>query len=233
MKHGVFSRSKLIIVIPFLFALASLFALPAVDHFIERAWHVLRSANVEQVRLFLLSYGSFSALVSFLLLILQAVIAPLPGSLITFANGLVFGWWQGFLLSWSAVMIGATICFYLSRKLARKFAERWANPQLIAALDQYIQKYGAWTILTARLVPFVSFDLISYAAGMTKVKFWTYLWTTAIGQIPVTLLYSYLGEKAAGTIKFLLFFLSASFLLTLFSFWLKRKRKQMRASQPS
>lgn len=75
------------------------------------------------VREFVASYGSYAAAVSFGLMVLQSVMAPLPAFLITFANANLFGWWQGAILSWSSAMAGAALCFYIARILGRDAAE--------------------------------------------------------------------------------------------------------------
>jgi uncharacterized membrane protein YdjX (TVP38/TMEM64 family) len=56
-------------------------------------------------------------------------------------------------------------------------------------------------VLLARLLPFVSFDVISYAAGLTPLTFARFLVATGIGQLPATLLYSWLGQGATGSVR--------------------------------
>ena len=65
------------------------------------------SGDFTVVRNFVESYGGYAAAVSFALMILQSIAAPLPAFLLTFANANLFGWWQGAILSWSSAMAGA------------------------------------------------------------------------------------------------------------------------------
>ena len=53
----------------------------------------------------------------------------------------------------------------------------------------------------ARLIPVISFDAISYGAGLTDMRFLGFAIATGIGQLPATLLYSYLGDRVTGSIK--------------------------------
>ena len=77
---------------------------------------MLASADVSRVVEFIRSYGAYAMAISFVLMVFQSVIAPLPAFLITFANAAVFGWWQGALLSWSSAMVGAnTLLFHRPR----------------------------------------------------------------------------------------------------------------------
>ena len=70
-------------------------------------------AAVDQqgIERFIQSYGALAAVVLFLLMILQAIAAPLPAFLITFANASLFGAFWGGLLSWTSSMAGAALCF--------------------------------------------------------------------------------------------------------------------------
>src|SRR5437016_12256615 len=83
-----------------------------------------RVGGVEHLRKQLLDHGAWAVLISAVLMILQSTIAPLPGNVVAITNGMVFGPLWGGLLSWSTTLIGASICFALSRKLGKPFAEK-------------------------------------------------------------------------------------------------------------
>lgn len=161
-------------------------------------------SSVKQLRDYLLGFGVWAPLVSALLMVIQAVVAPIPAFMITFTNGLLFGWVWGAALSWSSAMAGAALCYWLARVLARPAVERLAGGNRgLEAFDLFFQRYGIHSILVARLLPFVPFDPISYGAGLTKMRFWPFFLATGIGQLPATLLYSWLGFSATGSVKFL------------------------------
>ncbi|OJG45455.1 hypothetical protein RV04_GL002171 [Enterococcus hermanniensis] len=169
--------------------------------------------SVENIVEFLHSYGVWAILISFLLMMFQSVIAPLPTFLITFANAAVFGWWQGALLSWTSAMAGSLVCFYIARIAGRDLVERLDKNFSLTALDSYFDRYGKHTILICRLLPFVSFDFVSYAAGLTAIKPLPFLIATGIGQLPATIVYSYVGSNLSGNTKTILFGLLSMFAL--------------------
>ncbi len=179
----------------------------------------LASGDLTKLEAFVDSYGVYAALVSFGLMILQSVAAPLPAFLITFANANLFGWWKGALLSWSSAMAGAAICFYIARILGREAAIKLTSKTGLEQIDVFFEKYGKNTILICRLLPFVSFDLVSYAAGLTSMSFGAFMLATGIGQLPATLIYSYVGGMLTGGAKIMvtglliLFALSALIML--------------------
>lgn len=59
------------------------------------------------------------------------------------------------------------------------------------------------SILIARLLPFISFDIVSYAAGLTSISFLEFIVATGLGQLPATIIYSYVGGMLTGGAKLL------------------------------
>ncbi len=182
--------------------------------------------DIETARAYIASYGVLAPVVSAILMIFQSVIAPLPAFLITFANGLLFGVWWGTVLSWCSAMIGAALCFFIARGLGRPVVAKLLNEAAVNTSDQFFQRYGKHAVLIARLVPIISFDVISYGAGLTSMQFWGFAIATGIGQLPATLLYSYLGDRATGSIKILLWVFGIVIAVSITIGLVKRREKQ-------
>ncbi len=165
---------------------------------IEQLLFLFYMCDVDSIKGYILSFGLWAPVISFLLMVFQSIIAPLPAFLITFANAALFGWFKGAVLSWSSAMVGAALCFWVSRLLGRDVTQRLTSRLALEKVDQFFEKYGKHTILIARLLPFISFDIVSYAAGLTSMNFWSFFWATGLGQLPATLIYSYAGEMLTG-----------------------------------
>lgn len=195
------------------------YCIPAVNSGMNRIFKMFASGDFTVVKEFVESYGAYAALVSFGLMIFQSVAAPLPAFLITFANANLFGWWKGAILSWSSAMAGAALCFWIARTLGRDAAIKLTSKAGLEQIDGFFEKYGKNTILICRLLPFVSFDIVSYAAGLTSMSFGSFMIATGIGQLPATIVYSYVGSMLTGGAKMmvtglmLLFALSALIVL--------------------
>jgi uncharacterized membrane protein YdjX (TVP38/TMEM64 family) len=81
---------------------------------------------------------------------------------VTFTNGLLFGWVWGALLSWSSAMVGAALCFWTARALGRPMVERLVGgTRALETSDLFVARHGTRSVLIARLLPFVSFDVVS------------------------------------------------------------------------
>lgn len=180
------------------------YLIPSVHTIISNVFAVLASGDLTRVEEFMASYGTYAAIVSFLLMILQSLAAPIPAFLITLTNANLFGWWQGAILSWSSAMAGAVICFYIARILGRDVAIKLTSKAGLEQIDTFFEKYGRNTILICRLLPFVSFDYVSYAAGLTSMSFIEFFVATGIGQLPATIVYSYVGGMLTGGAQMLM-----------------------------
>ena len=103
---------------------------------------------------------------------------------------------------------------------AKEISERW------------IGDHAAWSLLVLRLLPFVSFNLINYAAGLSEVDFWTFLWTMAVGILPFSILLVLLGAEAARRSAFVLVLLAALVALVAAGQWLRRRTARATREQP-
>ena len=189
---------RLVILLVVAVALMVYLSVPSVNAFITNAAAVLGSANVDAVIEYIRSFGGYAMVFSFCLMVFSSLIAPLPAFMITLSNAAIFGWWQGAILSWSSAMVGSALCFLLSRGLGRDVVEKFAGKGALASVEQYFEKYGTKTILVCRLLPFVSFDAVSYFAGLTPMKFLPFFIATGLGQTPATIVYSYVGGMLTG-----------------------------------
>ena len=219
-KHDGIKKGTLIIVL--LVCIAAYLWVPEIHKTMNRIFKMFASGDFTVVRDFVASYGGYAALISFLLMIFQSIAAPLPAFLITFANASLFGWWKGAILSWSSAMVGAAICFYIAKILGRDVAEKLTSKTGLEQIDTFFERYGKNTILICRLLPFVSFDIVSYAAGLTSMSFVSFFVATGVGQLPATIVYSYVGGMLTGGAKLLVTALLILFAISAFIFMLRK-----------
>ena len=195
---------------------------PTVNDVINNMTSYLVKLDMEGLKEYILSFGIWGPIVSFLLMVLQSVAAPLPAFVITFANAALFGWVYGAILSWSSAMAGAAVCFYIAKFLGRNTVENLTSKFALDDVDKFFVKYGKHTILIARLLPFMSFDLVSYAAGLTSMSFTSFFIATGIGQLPATIVYSYVGGMLTGGAKLMMTGLLTLFALSILIYVIKK-----------
>lgn len=208
----------LLIIVPILLY----FLVPSFKNGINEAAGTLSKVNVQAAKEYILSFGIWAPVVSFFLMVLQSVAAPLPAFIITFANAGLFGWVKGAILSWSSAMAGAALCYAIARIYGRSVVEKFTTRAALREVDVFFERYGKWAVLIARLLPFVSFDVVSYAAGLTSMGFWEFFWATGLGQLPATIVYSYVGDMLVGSVRTFVFGLLIVFALSAFAFMFKQ-----------
>lgn len=235
MKNNSANRNRIILITAAVLCVLVYFFVPQVNTFINSIFAMFATGDFTVVKEWVASYGKWAAMISFFLMVFQSIAAPLPAFLITFANANLFGWWQGAILSWSSAMAGAAVSFFIARILGRDVVVKLTSNKALKSIDEFFAKHGKNAILIARLLPFMSFDIVSYAAGLTSMGFWEFFIATGIGQLPATIVYSYVGGMLTGGAKYLvtalliLFALSALIVLIRQVYTEKQKGKADRA----
>ncbi len=136
--------------------------------------------------------GPWAPLILIGLMILAVVVGPIPTVPISLASGVVFGPVTGFLYAMAGALVGAGISFWIARIVGRPFMHRLFGDHILFCTG-CSNRLLFGVILTARLVPVVSFALVSYGAGLTAMSTGYFLLATAIGMIPMTALYVVAG----------------------------------------
>lgn len=123
---------------------------------------------------------------------------PFPLEVLAMANGMLFGFGEGLVLTWVGSLIGAVLSWALARVTGAFVRRRLLDPRQRVLVDEWNARHGARTLLAVRFVPAISFSLVNYLAGLAGVRLWPFLWTTAIGMLPVTSLVVGVGAGLVG-----------------------------------
>ena len=139
--------------------------------------------------------GVWGPLLIVALMTTAIVASPLPSAPIATAAGAAYGHTTGTILVVAGAELGALLAFFIARILGRAPLERWLGERVDVGL------LGSQNTLTAivfgsRLLPFVSFDLVSYAAGLSAIRFWRFALATLAGIIPASFFLAHLGEES-------------------------------------
>ncbi len=135
--------------------------------------------------------------VLFIGIYIAATVFMVPGSVLTLGAGAVFGVAWGSIYVSVGATLGATTAFLVGRYLARDWVKRKVEgSERFAAIDKAVEREGWKIVGLTRLSPVFPFNLLNYAFGLTKVRFWHYVGASWIGMMPGTVLYVYLGSIA-------------------------------------
>ncbi|WGG45915.1 TVP38/TMEM64 family protein [Rossellomorea sp. DA94] len=147
------------------------------------------------IRDWIVSFGIWAPIVFIVVYTVRPLIL-FPASILSFSAGLAFGAVEGFFYIVLGALGGATVAYYAASILGAKLLKR-PSPRIVKIREK-MEESGFIYVLVLRLVPFLNFDLISYLAGMGKVRYLPFILATAIGILPGTFGYVFLGSSLVG-----------------------------------
>jgi uncharacterized membrane protein YdjX (TVP38/TMEM64 family) len=130
------------------------------------------------------------------LIAFAVLVSPLPSAPVALAAGAAYGHTWGTLYVLLGAEAGALAAFGLARLLGYDVLRRWFGDRLSLGLLGSQNALMA-TVFVSRLLPFISFDLISYAAGLTVLSFWRFALATLAGIVPASFLLAHFGDEMA------------------------------------
>jgi len=136
-------------------------------------------------------WGPFSIII---LIAGAVVMSPIPSAPIAITSGFIYGHTWGTVYVLIGAELGAIIAFCIARLLGyeiiqNKFGER-INIRWLTST-----KHMMLAVCISRLIPFISFDVVSYAAGLTKLSYLQFAIATLIGIIPASFLLAHFGSE--------------------------------------
>jgi uncharacterized membrane protein YdjX (TVP38/TMEM64 family) len=160
--------------------------------FLQYVWDLSAYFQPGQIRIWLADAGIWAPLVYMVVMAVAVVFSPIPSLPLDIAAGSFFGPVTGTIYSVIGALGGAVVSFLIARFLGRNFIERFLGGHVnfcSSCSDKLLTKI----VFLSRLIPVVSFDIISYGAGLTKMSLGKFTIATFFGMIPLTFLYNYSG----------------------------------------
>jgi len=154
------------------------------------------SERVDALQKFFRYWGALSPVLYVLLVTVEVVVAPIPGTLLYLPGGVIFGWGWGGTLSLAGNVLSAGISCQIMRSVAgQSWTESFYAHKSLQRYQNLIERYGFWIILLLRINPLTSSDLISYAAGFSRIRVRTVMFGTLLGMAPLCYGQSFIAEE--------------------------------------
>lgn len=139
--------------------------------------------------------GPWGPILIVLLMMGSIVASPIPSAPIALVSGVAYGHMEGAIYVAIGSELGALSAFIIARYLGRVYVERWlGNKAAYGLLGS--QNLLTLTVFASRLLPFISFDAMSYAAGLSRLHLWRFLIATLAGILPASFLLAHIGAEA-------------------------------------
>jgi uncharacterized membrane protein YdjX (TVP38/TMEM64 family) len=137
----------------------------------------------EKIETLLDRAGYGGPIIVILFIALSEVMAPLPGSPAILASLAIFGWDKTVVYSFVGLNIAVIVNFWLSRVFGRNLILKMFGNKYLEQIDLFTHKQGKTTLLLGRTIGYPFSDFISYASGLTNIKFSTYLIISFLGLV--------------------------------------------------
>ncbi len=121
-----------------------------------------------------------------------------PAEIVDAAAGFAYGFFPALALVMVGWLLNGLICWAIGRSVARPLLDRWFGEERFERVEHSIERGGPTLLLAMRLIPILPFSIVSYAAGTARVPLWRFLWTTAVGYLPITAISVYFGTRLEG-----------------------------------
>ncbi len=159
----------------------------------------------EALKQWLDNAGLLAPLLYMAIMAAAIVISPIPSLPLDIMAGAYFGPWLATLYSAIGALIGAVISFLIARFFGRALVERFIKFDN-TFWDDCSESILLKIVFVSRLIPFISFDVISYGAGLTRMSLWKFSVATFFGMLPMTFLFAYYGSifKINSTLTYVL-----------------------------
>lgn len=168
----------------------------AVDPLREAFTAALHGDNAE-VRHQIDRLGAAGPLLILALTLLHAVVFY-PAEIVDAAAGFAYGFFPALALMTAGWVLSGLLCWAVGHRVARPLLDRWFGEERFERVERAIERGGPTLLLAMRLIPILPFSIVSYAAGAARVPLWRFVWTTALGYLPITAIAVYFGTRLEG-----------------------------------
>jgi len=145
----------------------------------------------------ILSYGPLAPLAFVLAQATQVVVAPIPGQVLAFVGGYLFGPVWGTAYSLVGATVGSAVAFALARRYGRPYVESVVTEEALATFDGLADREGRAALVLAFILPGLPDDAICFVAGVSSLPFWQMVGISLVGRVPGYVAVSYAGSRFA------------------------------------
>ncbi len=159
----------------------------------------IEAIGVDRLRALVVDAGPLAPVIYVFVRALTYVIAPLSSGPLGFSAGILFGLVPGTVLTLLGEGIGGSINFWIARRFGRPIILRFVGSDGMSRVERwYVQAGNPWMLAYARLFLFSVYDFISYAAGLTSLRYRQYLIVTVVAGILPAALWVGIGASITG-----------------------------------
>ena len=171
------------------------FVFPDFQKELKLSWDVLTSGDNKRISIWVDQFGFWGPFLIMFAMLAQMFLLVINVVALMLVAIIAYGPFWGSLIAIAAVLFASTIGYLLGRKAGEVGVSKLIGSKTQRKIMGFVDQYGLWAIIIARISPFLSNDAVSIVAGLAKMSYIRFIGATLLGIVPLTILLAWLGEE--------------------------------------
>jgi len=172
----------------------SYFIFPEFKQTLNEGWQVLTSDDEQRISDWVEQFGFWGPFFIVLAMVAQMFLVVINVVLLMLVAIIAYGPVWGSVIAIVAILTASTIGYIIGKSVGEAGVSKLIGEKSERKISGFMDEYGIWAIIIARLSPFLSDDAISFVAGFATMRYWQFILATLAGVLPLTILLAWLGE---------------------------------------
>lgn len=164
-------------------------------YFLKHSKVIEQIGNLNRFIYYIRSQGKYAYVVFLVIFALKPLILIIPSNILSISSGIVFGPFLGTILTTMGFFVSGSLAFFIARVLGQEAVNKILRGKALN-LNNRLEQNGFKVMFFLRLIPVLPYDPVSYAAGLSKVKYRDFIISSVVGVVPEVICYSIIGENA-------------------------------------
>ncbi|WP_162425871.1 TVP38/TMEM64 family protein [Pontibacter pudoricolor] len=173
----------------------SYFVFPEFKQTVVEGWQVLTSGNKQLISDWVSQFGIWGPVFIVLAMVAQMFLLVVNVVLLMLVAIIAYGPVWGSVIAVVAVLVASTVGYLIGKTVGEAGVSKLIGAKAQRKVSDFMDEYGIWAIIIARISPFLSNDAVSFVAGFATMRYWQFILATIAGIVPLTILLAWLGEN--------------------------------------
>lgn len=171
------------------------FVFPGFQQEMDKSWEVLTSGDQQRISDWVSQFGFWGPFFIVAAMVAQMFLLVINVVALMLVAILAYGSFWGAIIAICAVVVASTIGYWIGRGLGEAGVSKLIGQKSQQKVAGFMDQYGVWAIIIARISPFLSNDAVSLVAGLARMGYFKFMGATLAGIVPLTVLLAWLGEN--------------------------------------
>lgn len=174
---------------------ASYFVFPGFQQEVNNGWDVLTSGDEQRISEWVSQFGFWGPFFIIFAMVAQMFLLVINAVALMLVAIIAYGSFWGSIIAISAVVTASTIGYWIGYWIGEAGVSKLIGRKSEKKVINFVDNYGVWAVVIARISPFLSNDAVSFVGGLARMGYFKFIGATLAGIVPLTILLAWLGEN--------------------------------------